>query len=99
MRAALTAFELLVTVAIGHAESIYKFCNGVGQWAETIMKVRQVNAPISELLEGLTNDRMRVIVQYAYEKQAYMSPEMQTMAVREFRNEVESDCYKGNWSE
>lgn len=82
-------------------------CRMVGGLAETVMRERQKDVPISEMMkriqgavaiigfEGLPIDEngLAKMVLLAYEMPRYHSPELQQDAVSGFRNIVEKQCY------
>ncbi len=83
------------------------YCQMFGGLAETIMEQRQINTPISVMLqrtrefyanfghENLPVDENWVtrIVILAYEQPPFHDPEIQQVLIADFRNEVELSCY------
>lgn len=86
-----------------------KACKGFGDIAETIMKQRQQEVPMSEMISriqaaeamgifegfGLTPELSVAMVTAAYKQPAFLSPERQTDAVATFRNDAELFCFEG----
>ncbi|EEQ95649.1 hypothetical protein ACI50E_06475 [Brucella sp. ZJ1_1] len=75
-----------------------EFCKALGSLATSIMKHRQNNTPMSDLMKKPADASIskisRAIIMDAYEQPAYVSEEGQQRAIGTFRNKVELECYK-----
>ncbi|MGB3348298.1 MAG: hypothetical protein WBA85_05985 [Brucella anthropi] len=73
-------------------------CKAIGGLAATIMKHRQKNTPISDLMDLETDASLskisRALILKAYEEPAYLTDKAQTRAVDTFRNDAELQCFK-----
>lgn len=92
----------LSVLALGvQAEEPVKLTDRCKTWsgmAETIMKARQVGAPMSELMdaaEEANSEAMKKIVIMAYEKPRFSAEEVQKRSTDEFRDEIYLACIKG----
>jgi hypothetical protein len=86
-----------------------KACKSIGEIAETIMKQRQQEVPMSEMISrlqaaqamgifdnfGLTPELIAAMVTAAYKQPAFSSPELQANMVAAYRNEAEVLCFEG----
>jgi hypothetical protein len=86
-----------------------KACKGFGDIAETIMKQRQKEVPMSEMIDrlqkaqamgifegfDLTPDLLAAMVTAAYKQPAFSSPELQANMIAAYRNEAEVLCFEG----
>lgn len=86
-----------------------KACKGVGDLAATIMKERQKEVPMSEMIgrlqaasgmglyegTGIDDNLLVAMITAAYKRQAFSSPDRQADMVAEFRNEIELLCFEG----
>ena len=77
-------------------------CSEIGKIAKTIMEGRQIEVPISTMMDAITSNieegdgqaALRKLVILAYEMPSYSTKEMQQSMVAEFRNQIELKCYK-----
>lgn len=88
-------------------------CNQIGEIAESIMRARQNNMPISRLIArnnetiGSKSDTasveyaaiLRGLILVAYEASPYSTPKFQDDEVADFRNDAEYTCFQGRLSE
>lgn len=80
--------------------SIDETCAELGNLAEEIMKIRQTEHPVSEVLKSLTpsdapkeaQDIVRQVILDAYSQGAMRTEENKRRQVSEFRNYVEIEC-------
>ena len=70
-------------------------CSNLGEIAENIMILRQNGVPISRLMSELDPEVFGALILFAYEQPRYSSPSFQSRAIEEFRNDMETACYKG----
>ncbi len=73
-------------------------CEYIGTIAETIMKARQSDRPMSKLMAVIDQYEMpsvKPIVVAAYQEPSYSSDSYKQKAIAEFRNTVELACYEG----
>ena len=84
---------LMILAAITFPPQGQEMCKKFGDLAEIIMNARQIEVPISELLEISKRDADAVeAVLEAYKRPAYSTPEMRKQAARRFRNDMETKC-------
>lgn len=76
-------------------------CPDLGAAAAAIMKSRQAEVPMSDVMKKLpggddeaVKGLFRSMVVMAYEQPSYQTPSNQERAVAEFRNQIEVLCYK-----
>ncbi|WP_244430472.1 hypothetical protein [Brucella rhizosphaerae] len=91
----------LLTATVAHADDkpvSDEFCTRLGSLAANIMKARQSEAPMSELIARVSkhsDDQVwRKLVVSAYESPAYASDQAQKGAIDAFRNKIELQCFK-----
>lgn len=84
------ALALILFANVTNAASIG--CKDVGDIAESLMKARQANVPISKIIEKVP--KLKGLTLEAYKYPAYSSDKYRTKAIKEFRNRVEIACYK-----
>ncbi len=84
-------------------------CKSIGNMAVTIMRERQKELPMSDLVErvrvseemglfegtGLTQNILMAMIAAAYRQVAFPSDERQADMVATFRNEIELLCFEG----
>lgn len=73
-------------------------CQGMGLLAAEVMTYRQMGTPLSDLMRPLPKDgSVQLLIEMiliAYEQPTYSSPEFQQIAISEFRNTWEVECYR-----
>ncbi len=92
---------LMLSVPV-YAADEFDYCPITGGIAEEIMKFRQNNFPMSDLMstfndiekESLKSGKegKRMVID-AYQEQAWSSKAMKREAIQKFRNKWEMDCY------
>lgn len=93
--------SLLLTVALlGGSPAVAAedvFCRTFGEVAGTFMKLRQMDAPLSDMIdmleEGPARALMIEVIMDAYSRPSYSTPSNQQEAIDEFRNDWELQCY------
>ena len=70
-------------------------CSNLGEIAKNIMILRQNGVPISRLMSELDPELFGALILFAYQQPRYSSPSFQSRAIEEFRNGMETACYKG----
>jgi len=77
-----------------------ELCAGWGKLAAKAMELRQMDAPMSDLMKDADNkeiaEAQRAVIVAAYNEPSFMSKEGKQKAVDTFRNKIELDCYKAN---
>lgn len=69
-------------------------CAEIGEIAGNVMRLRQVEHPISVLLDWAEEDTlMRTIVLEAYSQPGYVTPAAQERAAARFENHVVKECH------
>lgn len=81
------ALALMLFANVANAD-----CKDVGDLAEALMKARQLNVPISKIIEKVP--KLKGLTLEAYKYPAYSSERYRTKAIKEFRNRAEIACYK-----
>jgi len=99
MKHLLIATVLLASPASSQNLSPQDACTVFGELAASVMTARQNGVPLSRVLgvmeqEGDTNDLLREIIMGAYEKMRFATPSNQQRAVDDYRNEVETTCFR-----
>lgn len=77
-------------------EIVMVVCETRGEYAVTIMELRQAGVPLSTLLKRVkkgTSNYNAVLL--AYEQLRYPTEEYQKQAIENFRNDIELSCFKG----
>ena len=94
------SFLVALTLASAPATqaTIDEYCLEIGNTAENVMQARQDGAALSSLialLEGRENTEFhRFLMITAYDRPRYGDPSMQRREIQDFRNEVESACFR-----
>lgn len=70
-------------------------CTSLGGIAETIMLLRQNGVPMSSVISKLDPEMYGALILFAYQQPRYSSPSFQSRAIEEFRNGMETACFKG----
>ncbi|KAB2759924.1 hypothetical protein F9K81_00225 [Brucella anthropi] len=77
-----------------------ELCAGWGRLAAKVMELRQMDAPMSDLMKDADNKEIakaqRAVIVAAYNEPSYMSKDGKRKAVDTFRNKIELDCYNAN---
>ena len=77
-----------------------ELCAGWGRLAAKVMELRQMDAPMSDLMKDADNkeiaEAQRAVIVAAYNEPSYMSKVGKRKAVDAFRNKIELDCYNAN---
>ena len=76
------------------AQTVSETCEKVGELAGLIMTARQNGAAISKVMAAMDADSFEKLVINAYEQPRYSGQEYKKRAVEDFRNEVETACFK-----
>jgi predicted ABC-class ATPase len=87
------------TPAPATTEGLMSYCRSLGELSEAIMQARQNGVSTMVLLDiiateedpGETSLATRIVVM-AYKQPRFSTREFQTEAVRDFRNEIETQC-------
>lgn len=93
------ASALFVLPVSAHADPVSDAaCKTFGDLAEQVMRARQADRPMSELMNlvggaGDDGGLARKLIIEAYSKPAYHSEPNQKRAIAEFRNSVELVCF------
>ncbi|KAB2700031.1 hypothetical protein F9K79_03730 [Ochrobactrum sp. Kaboul] len=89
---------ILFSTSAAQAENADKVCKRWGDLAAKIMQLRQLETPMSRVIEIAVDDEKdsisRQIVTQAYEQPAYSTKMHQVRAVDSFRNRIELACFK-----
>jgi len=104
IKSAILASFIVTLFAIGTTKVFASETDQCKDWHKigtVIMNMRQLNAPISDLMQIAKNNPdfeaiMRVITIEAYDRPRYSTKEMQDNSIKEFANEVYLICYKAN---
>ena len=102
MKHAILLAILLTTSAAQAADGANpdKVCKSWGDLAAKIMQLRQMETPMSRVIEiaadGEKDSISRQIVTQAYEQPAYSTKTHQSRAVDSFRNRIELACFKSD---
>ena len=72
-------------------------CEQLGGTAELIMKHRQANKPMNQIMTIVKQHApaLSVLVIQAYKEPLYSSESYKQKAIAEFRNDIELICYEG----
>lgn len=102
--AALVAAASITTVEA--AETNDAACKQIGELARTVMRNRQQDIPISQMIEAIEKttqnnkgssrsmaQAIRALVIFAYERPSYSVESNREQAVAEFGNEMELACF------
>lgn len=79
-----------------------EICESYARYAELVMELRQIGAPLSNILAPLGSDSstekevMREIVLLAYEEPRYTTEAVQKREIQDFRNRIHVNCLRGN---
>lgn len=84
---------LMLLAALSFPPGGQDMCKSFGEVAESIMTARQIEVPISEMLEITRRDQdaMEAVLE-AYQRPAYSTPEMRRKSAQRFRNDMETKC-------
>jgi hypothetical protein len=85
--------------ALAQSPSPHQLCKDISILAKKIMEVRQLGAPMAEMMETTKagdpfDDINKVLVQEAFEVPHYQTEQSQTRAIGDFENEAYRRCYK-----
>lgn len=69
-------------------------CKAVSEMAEAVMRNRQSGGDMAAAMQASSSPASQRIVQAAYAEPHYMTPEMQTRVIQDFKNEAFADCLK-----
>ncbi|WP_273772756.1 hypothetical protein [Brucella intermedia] len=98
MKHAFLIAAILLSTSAAQAENADKVCKSWGDLAAKIMQLRQMETPMSRVIEiaadGEKDSISRQIVTQAYEQPAYSTKTHQARAVDSFRNRIELACFK-----
>ncbi|QEI04672.1 hypothetical protein FXN63_01565 [Pigmentiphaga aceris] len=92
---------LAASPVLAQTNSAHQACKDISHLAKELMKLRQVGAPMSQVMEltssGSSIDEMsKLFVQRAYRLPQYSTEQSRERAVREFENEAYRECYEAN---
>lgn len=95
MKKLLLITALLSTSAIANTQNEeFKTCKSLEILAGTIMKARQDNRSMSDLLEVTRGNKIATaLVTDAYRQPAYVTEANKSVAVQEFKNAIFKFCY------
>ena len=94
---ALKAGLVCLLLPSGASANEAELCSSVANLARVIMALRQVEAPLSKMMELAEEEVVRRIVLAAYERPAYSALENQERATNKFANDIEHACYTSGW--
>jgi hypothetical protein len=102
-RACIAATATIALAASAKADDTTEFCKSVGEYSRSVMKNRQADVPMSDMMEvldrkhdapeGVKNVARKMII-LAYEQPDFSTEENQKEAIAEFGNEAELACYQ-----
>ena len=90
--------KIIIIFAMASSATLAKadphYCEKVGNLAEWVMKARQSNMPMSQIMKEVGDDGLALaIVRDAYSVPRFLSSEWIDNAIMDFRNDAELVCY------
>lgn len=78
-----------------HAGEVEETCGGISELAETVGEMRYSGVPMRDMMEAVEGvDLGTAIVRDVYNLPDYASDEYQRRAIRNYSNDVYSQCYE-----
>lgn len=77
-----------------HAGEVEETCGNMSQLADKMGELRYDGVPMRTVMEAVDGDLAKALVQDVYDLPDYTSDEYQQRAIRNYSNDVYSQCYE-----